>query len=650
MFDLQPTANRNADAHDGGAWRRIGREWSSAMKKMITLLAVLGMVLALAPAAQAAVTAVDSITTNGSINIDTITVGGTTYDTSSMVTGVSVGAGDGAVTDMDNFNLNSQFSPSGNWDTEFAGENLTGAEFFVFEAGGNDALWVKPIFENDTTGNSLTLSTGSGSIWGATGVRMTGGARSNQFAYGLTFSYTNLLNGSGANLTTEVIKGLEFNGSDGVDAASISAWLVQEIDITGNGNSITNGDPNPSLLDHTDFASTIVGGVNITNTYTVTNSGSADLTLSNLNVTAGQQFSVGPLGSATVSAGGATPFDVTYTPSGAAAVHNATVSLDNNDPNESPYTFAITAETTATPEPEIDITGNSVSIFDGDDSPSTGDHTDFGSTNVFGPTIVRTYTVENSGTADLTLTSSATVSGAGAAQFAVGALTATTLANSETATFTVTYTPSVRAAVHNAMVSLANNDSDENPYNFDITAETTPALVIYVFEDTVNDKIDFAWNGIIGASGTGTTSTRTPSADQIVPNSGNFQVGDRTTNDQTTKWTASEYYAGTVSLYGSGGPFSDFLTTQDIPFFVKGSDGTLHVGYTDQANTNGIPDLSSQTFAGSFSLTNNLAHYGLFTTGYELPLTLWTADSGDGAIVFAPGTPPGPAGAVFIVR
>ena len=54
MFELQPAANRNADAHERAASPRMGRTGSSKMKKMITLLAVLGMVLALAPAAQAA--------------------------------------------------------------------------------------------------------------------------------------------------------------------------------------------------------------------------------------------------------------------------------------------------------------------------------------------------------------------------------------------------------------------------------------------------------------------------------------------------------------------------------------------------------------------------------------------------------------------
>jgi len=611
------------------------------MKKLITLFAVLGLVLALAPAAQAELVIVVDENIDGNIYFSwNGTIGASGTGTASALnpsadqivpnTG-NVQAGDRTTNDQGSKWKASEYYAgtvslygSGAAFSDF----LTTQNIPFFAKGSDGTLHVGYTNQATTTGiPDLSSQTFTGS-----------------FSLPGDFSTYGLFT-AGYELPTPL-----WTAASGTGSIVFKA-LGPEIDIIGNGNSITNGDITPILGDHTDFGSAVVGDPTIVRTYTVTNSGTTDLTLSNLAVTA-SQFSVGTLASP-VSAGGATTFTVTYT-SAVAAVHNATVSLVNDDSDENPYTFAITAETTAAPEPEIDVTGSGVSIPDGATPPILGNHTDFGSTTLAGSTIVRTYTVENTGTALLTLTDPATVSGAGAGQFTVGTLTDTTLNNGETATFTVTYTPSAAAAVHNATVSLVNDDSDENPYNFDIKAETTPALVIYVNEDIANDKIDFAWNGIIGASGTATASALNPSADQIVPNTGNVQAGDRTTNDQTTKWKASEYYAGTVSQYGSGGSFSDFLTTQNIPFFVKGSDGTLHVGYTDQATTTGIPDLSSQTFTGSFSLTNNLAHYGLFTTGYELPLTLWTAGSGDGAVVFAAGTPPGsapgPNGTLFIFK
>ena len=126
--------------------------------------------------------------------------------------------------------------------------------------------------------------------------------------------------------------------------------------------------------------------------------------------------------------------------------------------------------------PEIDITGNSVSIVDGDTSPDTADDTDFGSVFVGAPDVVKTFTVTNAGTGTLTLTDPAAVSGTGASQFTVGALSSTNLTSGQMATFTVTYTPSATAATHDAEISLSNDDADENPYNFAITAETTAAV------------------------------------------------------------------------------------------------------------------------------------------------------------------------------
>ena len=47
---------------------------------------------------------------------------------------------------------------------------------------------------------------------------------------------------------------------------------------------------------------------------------------------------------------------------------------------------------------EINVKGNTVSIIDGDVTPSAGDHTDFGNANTGGGNVVRTFTIENTGT------------------------------------------------------------------------------------------------------------------------------------------------------------------------------------------------------------------------------------------------------------
>ncbi len=72
---------------------------------------------------------------------------------------------------------------------------------------------------------------------------------------------------------------------------------------------------------------------------------------------------------------------------------------------------------------------------------------------------------------------------------------------------------------------------------------STAALVITVTENGGN--VDFAWNGIIGASGTTITGTSGGSADQIVPIDGQVQVANGHTNFSEGQW-----YAGTASACG----------------------------------------------------------------------------------------------------
>jgi hypothetical protein len=117
--------------------------------------------------------------------------------------------------------------------------------------------------------------------------------------------------------------------------------------------------------------------------------------------------------------------------------------------------------------PEMDVTGNSVSIADGDTTPGAGDHTDFGSVLTVGQTVVRTFTIQNTGTTTLTLGSNA-VSITGSSTFTVTQQPATTVAAAGSTTFQVTFDPTA-AGAGNATVNIANDDFDENPYNFSVT-------------------------------------------------------------------------------------------------------------------------------------------------------------------------------------
>ena len=54
-------------------------------------------------------------------------------------------------------------------------------------------------------------------------------------------------------------------------------------------------------------------------------------------------------------------------------------------------------------DPEINVKGNNTTITDGDATPSLADHTDFGNATTGGGNLVRTFTIENTGTGNLTV-------------------------------------------------------------------------------------------------------------------------------------------------------------------------------------------------------------------------------------------------------
>ena len=122
------------------------------------------------------------------------------------------------------------------------------------------------------------------------------------------------------------------------------------------------------------------------------------------------------------------------------------------------------------PAPEINLKGNNTTIVNNDTSPSATDHTDFGTQDVTSGTVVRTFTIENTGGSALNLTGTpkVVISGPNAAEFTVTTQpTSPVAATNGSTTFQITFDPS-GVGMRTASVSIANNDTDENPYTFSI--------------------------------------------------------------------------------------------------------------------------------------------------------------------------------------
>lgn len=111
----------------------------------------------------------------------------------------------------------------------------------------------------------------------------------------------------------------------------------------------------------------------------------------------------------------------------------------------------------------INVTGNSFCINDGDNVVSALDHTDFGTSNA-----TRTFTIQNTGTADLTI-SGISFTGANASDFSVTTPPAGTVTAGSSTTFVVTFSP-ITNGVKFATLNIANNDPDELTYDFSVSA------------------------------------------------------------------------------------------------------------------------------------------------------------------------------------
>jgi hypothetical protein len=114
---------------------------------------------------------------------------------------------------------------------------------------------------------------------------------------------------------------------------------------------------------------------------------------------------------------------------------------------------------------EINLQGNGTNITDNDNTPTAADYTDYGNTYIGSANTV-TYTIKNTGNLPLTI-GDITFLGTNAADFMVVGSPSASIAAGSSTTFTVRFYPST-SGIKNASISIANNDPDENPYNFSI--------------------------------------------------------------------------------------------------------------------------------------------------------------------------------------
>lgn len=168
------------------------------------------------------------------------------------------------------------------------------------------------------------------------------------------------------------------------------------IQLTGNGQTIANGDTSPTAADGTELGTVRVGG-QLTSIFAVNNIGVGDLNLTAtpaVTITGSADFSVSQQPSSPIIGGGSAPFIVRFLPT-ITGTQTATVSIASDDSGASPYTFTVQATGFTGPAIALDLT-----VGTGGGCPSTT------SARVApGTTVNYCYRVVNTGTVTVTTSS-----------------------------------------------------------------------------------------------------------------------------------------------------------------------------------------------------------------------------------------------------
>jgi hypothetical protein len=177
-------------------------------------------------------------------------------------------------------------------------------------------------------------------------------APSGDISDGITWTSIGTFNASSGNLTVELNDNANgYVTADAVRIVPLAAPLqgqAPEMDVAGFSQSIADGAMAPAVDDGTDFGNVVAVTNSATHTFTISNTGNADLHLSGsprvkiLGIPGAnsQDFTVVTQPSATVAAGATTTFQVLFYPA-AIGLSQAIISIDNDDASEHPYTFEI---------------------------------------------------------------------------------------------------------------------------------------------------------------------------------------------------------------------------------------------------------------------------------------------------------------------
>ncbi len=279
-----------------------------------------------------------------------------------------------------------------------------------------------------------------------------------------------------------------------------------------------------------------------------------------------------------VMIGNSSAFQITFTPS-ANGLRTASLSITNNDRNNNPYTLQLTGTGVIAPE---------IAVFTGLNTKVESERVNNVDTNTFAATRLgstsasQTFTIQNTGNTNLSGLA-VTLNGVNPGDFTISALGTTTLAPKATTTFTVAFAPAI-AGVRTAVVNIASNDGDENPFAINVSGSgIAPNLTIDQPSGTTMTNDGSRDFGVV-AVGADTNLTFTLR---------NIGYGSLSlSGDPLVQVTGPNAADFAVTTQPTTAVFGDFVSVSNSGFETNGSDWNF--GATTGIATNG-----SQWFANN---------------------------------------------------
>ena len=397
--------------------------------------------------------------TAGSYTVTADTAGagsGTGFNLTNAAIGMSVEGNGTAIT-------NGESSPSAANGTDFGGVDTAGgpvSQSFTIKCPSDStaALTVSGVTINGTNAADFQVTV----------------APASSVAAGNTTTFTIQFEPSATGMRTATVQIGNNTAQDPYTFEIQGTGTSEAMAVSFNGNAITNGATaaQASATNGTGFGSADIASGTVDHTFTITSAGTAPLNLTGSPKVAisganAADFTVTAEPTSPVAAnGGTTTFTVQFDPS-TTGTRNATASIVYDNPEVSPFTFAIQGTGTSA---AMDIKGNGTTIANGESSPSAANDTEFGSADIAGGNVDRTFTIDSTGSSSLTL-SPVEITGTDAADFTIKTQPASTVAPGNSTSLTIDFNPSA-TGVRAATVEIGNNTAD-NPYTFAIQGTGT---------------------------------------------------------------------------------------------------------------------------------------------------------------------------------